>query len=160
MDDLDRWNKAKQAAFKTQSDPEGYVEVFGPQSITPESWVRSTVTKFHVRYVPPVPDLPLNYSVEALVEGSDMSRLTKRACNRFTSHEHELLTSDPGNTTLADEAWRDREGRARRYQGKRVGGTTVVHSIKKHMWFLETAMALLEGDDYTEAELAAPAPTL
>ena len=41
-----------------------------------------------------------------------------------------------------------------RYQGQRVGGTVVVHSIKKHMWFLETATALLEGEDYTEAELA------
>lgn len=40
----------------------------------------------------------------------------------------------------------------KRYEGKRVGGTTVVHSIKKHLWFLETANALLEGDDYTEAE--------
>ena len=29
----------------------------------------------------------------------------------------------------------------------------VVHSIKKHMWFLETATVLLEGDDYTEKEL-------
>ena len=28
-----------------------------------------------------------------------------------------------------------------------------MHSIKKHMWFLETAAALLEGDDYTEREL-------
>ena len=28
-----------------------------------------------------------------------------------------------------------------------------MHSIKKHMWFLETAAALLEGDDYTEKEL-------
>lgn len=71
------------------------------------------------------------------MEGSEMSRLTKR------------------NATMADMAWRTREGRARRYQGKRVGGTTVVHSIKKHMWFLEAAAALLEGDEYTEAELAA-----
>ena len=58
------------------------------------------------------------------------------------------------NATLAGQAWRDREGRATRYQGQRVGGTVVVHSIKKHMWFLETATALLEGEDYTEAELA------
>lgn len=43
----------------------------------------------------------------------------------------------------------------KRYQGKRLGGTVVVHSIKKHMWFLEAAAALLDGDDYTEAELAA-----
>ena len=55
---------------------------------------------------------------------------------------------------MANEAWRTREGRATRYQGKRVGGTTVVHSIKKHMWFLEAAAALLDGDEYTDAELA------
>lgn len=33
-----------------------------------------------------------------------------------------------------------------------------MHSIKKHMWFLETAAALLDGDDYTDAELAAGSP--
>ena len=47
-----------------------------------------------------------------------------------------------------------REGRRKRFEDKRVGGTVVVHYIKKHMWFLETANALLEGDDYTELELA------
>jgi hypothetical protein len=31
------------------------------------------------------------------------------------------------------------------YQNKRVGGTVVVHFIKKHMWFLET-------DNFSEAE--------
>jgi hypothetical protein len=56
---------------------------------------------------------------------------------------------------LANEVWRNREGRIKRYRGKRVGGTTVVHSIKKPTWFLEAAAALLDGDDYTEAELAA-----
>lgn len=60
-----------------------------------------------------------------------------------------------GNASLASEAWRSREGRVKRYQGKRVGGTTVVHSIKKHMWFLEAAAVLLDGDEYTEAEHAA-----
>lgn len=58
---------------------------------------------------------------------------------------------------MADEVWRNREGRAKQYRGKRVGGTTVIHSIKKHMWFLEAAVALLEGDEYVEAELAAQA---
>jgi hypothetical protein len=29
-----------------------------------------------------------------------------------------------------------------------------VHFIKKHMWFLETALALLEGDEVTEYEHA------
>lgn len=41
----------------------------------------------------------------------------------------------------------------RRYENKRVGGTVVVHFIKKHAWFLETALAFLEADDYSESEL-------
>lgn len=41
----------------------------------------------------------------------------------------------------------------KRYENKRVGGTVVVHFIKKHAWFLETALAFLEADDYSESEL-------
>ena len=52
-----------------------------------------------------------------------------------------------------DYAWRNREGRVKRYENKRVGGTVVVHFIKKHAWFLETALAFLEADDYSESEL-------
>lgn len=49
-------------------------------------------------------------------------------------------------------AWRNREGRLARFEGKRIGGTVAVHFIKKNMWYLETALALLEGDDHSEAE--------
>jgi len=52
----------------------------------------------------------------------------------------------------AEVAWRQREGRRRRYQGQRVGGTVVVHFIKRNEWFLETALALLEGEDVVEDE--------
>lgn len=45
-----------------------------------------------------------------------------------------------------------REGRKKRYEDKRVGGTIVVHFIKKNLWFLETALALLDGDELSEAE--------
>lgn len=51
-----------------------------------------------------------------------------------------------------DYAWMHREGRQKRYEEKRVGGTVVVHFIKKNMWFLETAIALLEGEEYSEFE--------
>lgn len=51
-----------------------------------------------------------------------------------------------------DYAWTHREGRKKRYESKRVGGTVVVHFIKKNMWFLETALALLEGEEYSEFE--------
>ena len=57
-----------------------------------------------------------------------------------------------GSPMTPEYAWRHREGRKKRYESKRVGGTVVVHFIKKNMWFLETAMALLEGEDYSEFE--------
>ena len=48
--------------------------------------------------------------------------------------------------------WLRREGRNTRYNHQRVGGTVVVHFIKKNMWFLETAAAFLLGDEVTDAE--------
>ena len=90
MADLDRWNKAKSAALTTQGDPDGYVRVFGTHATIPPSWVRSTVTTFHVRYTPPVPDLSLNHSVEALIEGTEMSQLTKRTSKQNIKTSIEL----------------------------------------------------------------------
>jgi len=34
-----------------------------------------------------------------------------------------------------------------------LGGTVVVHFIKKHMWFFETVLALLEGEEETDYEM-------
>lgn len=42
---------------------------------TPSYWGHSSVSTFRVRYTPPLPDLSTTHSVEALVEGSDMSLL-------------------------------------------------------------------------------------
>ena len=42
---------------------------------TPSAWAYSTVSTFGVRYVPPLPDLSPRHSIEALVEGSDMSTI-------------------------------------------------------------------------------------
>ena len=55
-----------------------------------------------------------------------------------------------------EHAWVHREGRNTRYEGKRVGGTVVVHYIKKNMWYLETALALLEGEELSEVEKYEP----
>ncbi|KAF5375279.1 hypothetical protein D9758_000306 [Tetrapyrgos nigripes] len=104
---------------------------------TPSSWAHSSVSAFHVRYSPPVDGLDISQSMEALVEGSQMSLLRDK-------------TQLPKDAKQA--AWIQREGRAKRYEGYRVGGTVVVHFIKQNMWFLETAVALLEGEDETEAE--------
>ena len=42
---------------------------------TPLAWAHSSVSRFGVRYSPPIQDMSLWHSVEALVEGSDMSML-------------------------------------------------------------------------------------
>jgi hypothetical protein len=58
-----------------------------------------------------------------------------------------------GGVWSIEDAWKVREGRKRRYNGQRLGGTIVVHFIKKHMWFFETVLALLEGEEETEDEI-------
>ncbi|RPD62891.1 hypothetical protein L227DRAFT_572759 [Lentinus tigrinus ALCF2SS1-6] len=125
-----------QQAAKTDLSTSTYATPPGQWVAPPEKWRHSTVSKFGVHYSPPVGDLNLDHSVEALVEGSDMSMV----------HEDGSMTPDL--------AWKYREGRRRRYEGKRLGGTVVVHFIKKNMWFLETAAALLHGDDVTPLEQA------
>jgi hypothetical protein len=111
-----------------------YTRAIGENKPAPPSWAVSSVSTFGTRYAPPVPDLPAREAVEALVEGSEMSLL------------------QPGGPTDAAYSWARREGRARRYEHKRVGGTVTVHFIKNHAWFLETALALLEGDEVTETD--------
>ncbi|KAG6842231.1 hypothetical protein C0991_000201 [Blastosporella zonata] len=100
----------------------------------PAAWSYSTVSTFGVRYVSPLPDLSIRHSVEALVEGSDMSMIRE------------------GSPMTPEYAWTHREGRRKRYEGKRVGGTVVVHFIKKNIWYLETALALLDGEEQSEFE--------
>lgn len=104
-------------------------------SSTPLSLSHSSVSAFGTRYQQPLQEMDLAHSIEALVEGSYMSELQE------------------GKSMGTERAWRAREGRITRYQNKRVGGTVVVHFIKKHMWFLETALAFLEGDNFSQAEL-------
>ncbi|KAG5647962.1 hypothetical protein DXG03_006996 [Asterophora parasitica] len=101
---------------------------------TPAAWAYSSVSTFGVRYVPPLPELSTKHSVEALVEGSDMSMIRE------------------GSPMTPEYAWTHREGRRKRYEGRRVGGTVVVHFIKKNIWYLETALALLEGEEQSEFE--------
>jgi len=106
----------------------------GANTPTPAAWAHSSVSTFGVRYTPPVAGLSPTQGVEALVEGSDMSVIRE------------------GSPMTPEYAWAHREGRQKRYESKRVGGTVVVHFIKKNKWFLETALALLEGDEYSEYE--------
>jgi hypothetical protein len=100
----------------------------------PPAWAVSSVHTFGTQYTPPVPGLLPAQAVEALTEGAEMSLLRE------------------GGETTPEYAWQRREGRNTRYEGKRVGGTVTVHFVKHDAWFLETALALLEGEDVTELE--------
>ncbi|SJL05639.1 uncharacterized protein ARMOST_08985 [Armillaria ostoyae] len=100
----------------------------------PATWAHSSVSTFGVRYSPPMPSLSTHEAIEALVEGSDMSAISE------------------GSAMSSEYAWSHREGRKTRYESSRLGGTIVVHFIKKNLWFLETALALLDGEEYSESE--------
>ncbi|KAL1951883.1 hypothetical protein VTO73DRAFT_1032 [Trametes versicolor] len=123
-----------QQTAREASAPDALAVPPGRDVPAPQRWALSTVSTFGTRYVPPYPGLSLEHSVEGLVEGSQMS-----------------LVREDGALT-PDYAWRYREGRRKRYAGQRLGGTVVVHFIKKNMWFLETAAALLHGEDVTAEE--------
>ncbi|KAH9081631.1 glycosyltransferase family 31 protein [Lactarius deliciosus] len=71
----------------------------------PAEWSRSTVSTFGTRYVLPLPNLTTPQSIEALVEGSDMSGLYE------------------GSIWSAEDAWQLREGRKKKYNDQRLGGT-------------------------------------
>ncbi|KIY52701.1 hypothetical protein FISHEDRAFT_34580, partial [Fistulina hepatica ATCC 64428] len=114
--------------------PPSLTSTTSDQSATPSQWAYSSVSTFGTRYSPPISGLSSEHSIEALVEGSEMSMLRE------------------GFPMAPEYAWIHREGRRKQYEGQRVGGTVAVHYIKKHMWFVETALALLEGDEYSDAE--------
>lgn len=60
---------------KTSSNGVAPFSPFGPYGTTPVTWTRSTVSAFGTRYSLPIPDLTTDQSIEALVEGSEMSLL-------------------------------------------------------------------------------------
>lgn len=132
--------------------PELKSSSWGVVTQIPRAWSHSTVAKFGTRYQPPLLELTTNQQMEALVEGSELSMLHECMFIHLFSRHH---TDEPLNLDSAmspDYAWQHREGRTARYEGKRVGGTVIVHFIKKNLWFLETAEALLEGPNFTEHE--------
>ncbi|KIJ22989.1 glycosyltransferase family 31 protein [Sphaerobolus stellatus SS14] len=93
------------------------------------SYTYSSVTHFGTHYTFPLPSLTSSESIEALVEGSHMSHVFE------------------GGPETAKQAWSRREGRRSKYEGRRLGGTVVVHFIKRNEWFLEAVMAFLGGED-------------
>lgn len=57
------------------AEPTSWSAPMGANPPMPSEWSHSTVSKFRMRYAPPVPDLTKLQGVEALVEGSDMSMI-------------------------------------------------------------------------------------
>lgn len=116
-----------------------------------DSYSHSSVSQFGTRYTPPSPNFTPLQSVEALVEGSAMSMvgITSRS-------EDPSLEPAAALQRAVDRAWREREGRRERYEGKKLGGTVLVHFIKKNEWWEETALALLGGDDYVKSDSTYP----
>lgn len=108
-----------------------------------DTFSHSTVSQFGTRYSPPAPFLTPMQSIEALIEGSAMSRVGTSNYLKDTSLEPALALQRAVN-----RAWLEREGRRARYEGKKLGGTVLVHFIKKNEWWEETALALLGGDEY------------
>lgn len=112
------------------------------------SLTHSTVSRFGAHYTPPSLNLTTEQEVEALVEGSALSRLrdeTVGGANGEATHRE------------VESAWRRRESRWMRTIGAfgadggematgAVGGTILVHFIKRNEWFLETAIAFLEDE--------------
>lgn len=107
------------------------------------AYTYSSVSKFGTRYTPPADFLSPMESVEALVEGSAMSKVA-------SSHYFDDLLLAPSDALkrAVNRAWLGREGRRARYEGKKVGGTIVVHFLKKNEWWEEATLALLGGDEY------------
>lgn len=117
------------------------------------SLTHSTVSRFGKHYRPPAANLTTEQEVEALVEGSALSKL-----------RDETVGGATGEATQreVESAWRRRESRRMRTLGisaaaaasmlevpedsGAVGGTVVVHFIKRNEWFLETALAFLEDE--------------
>ncbi|CAE6443023.1 unnamed protein product [Rhizoctonia solani] len=84
-----------------------------------------TATHWPTRYVPPRSNLTLPQAMEALVEGSGMS----------------LLTPDQDAQQVFDrrESWEEK------FKGAKVGGSVVVHYVKRREWWLECVEVLLGG---------------
>lgn len=116
-----------------------------------DGFSHSSVSQFGTRYTPPSPNLTPLQSVEALVEGSAMSMVAISSRLEDPSLEPSVALQ-----RSVDRAWREREGRKERYEHKKLGGTVLVHFIKKNEWWEETALALLGGDDVIKSDSPYP----
>ncbi|EIW68641.1 hypothetical protein TREMEDRAFT_39553 [Tremella mesenterica DSM 1558] len=111
----------------------------------------SSVSKFGIPYKAPCTDLSATERVEALIEGSPLSRLRDEPIVQATTHTQAYSSSKSKSNERFQvmEAYANRPNRTERFLGdeKERGGTVVVHYIKKDEWFVETMVALLGTAD-------------
>jgi len=115
----------------------------------------STVSHFGSPYNPPFEHMSALQQVEALVEGSEMSLLSRlHAAKHPNAQSIPLWKSEADEAALAEKTYERRPSRETRFRNdpNERGGTMVVHYIKHNSWFLETALALLGPHNSTEVK--------
>jgi hypothetical protein len=112
----------------------------------------STVSRFKTIFRPMVHDLSAGESVESLIEGSQLSLLDP--------HHHHGPEGKPRKNPSelrADirQVYSERPSRKERFLNdeRELGGTVVIHYIKKAEWFSETWLALLGGVEEEDGRL-------
>jgi hypothetical protein len=116
----------------------------------------STVSRFKTIFRPMVHDLSAGESVESLIEGSQLSLL-----DPHHHHHHHLDGNKPRKNPAelrADirQVYAERPSRQERFLNdeRELGGTVVIHYIKKPEWFVETWLALLGGVEEEDGRLS------
>jgi hypothetical protein len=102
----------------------------------------STVARFKTIFRPMVHDLSAGESVESLIEGSQLSLLDPH------HHGHGKPRRNPAELRAdVRQVYSERPSRKERFLNdeRELGGTVVIHYIKKPEWFVETWLALLGG---------------
>lgn len=112
----------------------------------------STVSRFKTIFRPMVHDLSAGESVESLIEDSQLSLLDP--------HHHRHLDNKPRKNPAELRAeirqvYAERPSRKERFMNdeRELGGTVVIHYIKKPEWFVETWLALLGGVEEEDGRL-------
>lgn len=105
----------------------------------------STVSKFGTAYRPFSNDMSAVEQVEALVEGSPLSRLNEDEIFSSSRSIQQAFSPAESIRQKIDRLYSSRPTRIERFLGdeEERGGTVVVHYIKKAEWFVETMIAML-----------------
>ncbi|OXG27857.1 hypothetical protein C367_02537 [Cryptococcus neoformans Ze90-1] len=105
----------------------------------------STVSKFGTAYRPFSNDMSAVEQVEALVEGSPLSRLNEDEISSSSRSIQQAFSPAESIRQKIDRLYSSRPTRIERFLGdeEERGGTVVVHYIKKAEWFVETMIAML-----------------